>query len=201
MPKPPRTNTSFTRILIGLIILLSLAASFFAYQYLSMKKDDSKPYFLFTMKSQSGTLKQSVSGEWKLTLQNPDNDTVYFSDRPYRIAGSVSSRKFINDWSKLGFNKNPPNAALSLDPQLNKGNRQDTIIVTLNNPEVNLLTQTITFNIAQSDNPTGGLESFKKRLDTSVPEKFIEPTLFIDISDQITTLEEAESFNSYVQQA
>lgn len=159
----------------------------------------SEPSFLFVMKAKSGSLMKTPDGIWKLTLNMPDDKVIYFSDRPYRIAGSSGSQKFISDWKEFGFDKNPPNAAVSLDPKLNKGEDQDTVIVTLQNPLIDPLKQTITFTILQSGNPSGSLESFKKKMDQSVPEQFMEPILFIDLSDLITG-EYAESFNSYTLQ-
>jgi hypothetical protein len=73
--------------------------------------DDSKtPRFLYVLSAESGSLK-----EGKLTLKKIPA-VIYFSDRPYRVAGQLSLNKFINGWSKGAdsFETVPPNAVLSI---------------------------------------------------------------------------------------
>jgi hypothetical protein len=42
--------------------------------------------------------------------------TIFFSDRPYRVAGHVRTAEFIGHWDKGSdnFAENPPNATLSI---------------------------------------------------------------------------------------
>jgi hypothetical protein len=42
--------------------------------------------------------------------------TIFFSDRPYRVAGQVRTAEFIGHWDKGSdnFAENPPNATLSV---------------------------------------------------------------------------------------
>lgn len=51
-----------------------------------------------------------------LTLGGLGPATVYFSDRPQRLAGLMSYQAFVNLWnkSKAGFAADPPNAALAI---------------------------------------------------------------------------------------
>jgi len=51
----------------------------------------------------------------KLTLKDVSPVTVMFSDRPERIAGHMSTKRFVPFWSegKDSFLKDPPNATLS----------------------------------------------------------------------------------------
>jgi hypothetical protein len=187
------------QLIIGLLVIIALTSSFFTYQYLNLKSQSSEAFFLFVLKAKSGSLKKAPDQTWKLTVSDPGK-IIYFSDRPQRIAGEKNVTDFINNWSKFGFDKNPPNAALSLDSKLNKGTDQDTIIVTLQNPIFDPKLNTVTFTVIQSANPSSGLESFKQKLDSSVPEEFIQPALFIDFSDQ-SNINNAESWNSFVYQA
>lgn len=68
------------------------------------------PPFHRTMNAIAVTLSEGV-----LTMQGITPDTLYFSDRPDRIVGRVSTREFVDHWSKGkdSFEANPPNAVLS----------------------------------------------------------------------------------------
>ena len=52
----------------------------------------------------------------KLTLQGLAPTTLFFSDRPDRVTGHISSEEFVASWGqgKDSFASNPPNAALSI---------------------------------------------------------------------------------------
>ena len=69
--------------------------------------------FLFVQSGfTSGILDQATDGvqSWMLTLQGAPAQTVFFSDRPERIAGAMSTQRFLET---LDFSpNNPPNAAL-----------------------------------------------------------------------------------------
>jgi hypothetical protein len=71
---------------------------------------DHEVEFLFVQNAVAVTLSEGV-----LTLQGITPDTLYFSDRPDRIVGRVSTREFVDHWSKGkdSFEANPPNAVLS----------------------------------------------------------------------------------------
>src|SRR4029453_8992228 len=51
----------------------------------------------------------------RLTLRGVSPTTLFFSDRPKRIAGHVLTQRFLADWDKGddSFGKDPPNAPLS----------------------------------------------------------------------------------------
>jgi hypothetical protein len=61
------------------------------------------------------TAKGATLADGKLTLKGVSPMTVYFSDRPTRIAGHVATSEMIPLWSerKNSFVKDPPNATLS----------------------------------------------------------------------------------------
>ncbi len=52
----------------------------------------------------------------KLTLKGVSPATVYFSDRPKRLAGHMDTKEFVPFWSegKDSFLKDPPNATVSI---------------------------------------------------------------------------------------
>jgi hypothetical protein len=66
--------------------------------------------YMFVFGAKSG----SVEGD-TLTLNGVPN-VVYFSGRPYRMAGHMDAHTFVKAWidGKDGFSKDPPNAVLSM---------------------------------------------------------------------------------------
>ncbi len=114
---------------------------------------------LFVQNAKSG----SFDGA-KLIL-NGISPTVYFSDRPYRIAGSIKTSGFVDIWHEgdKSFEVDPPNAALSL---LDEG-QEVTVIVELKNPTV------------QGDSIVYDAQVLNGQL----PQQFGEASLFIDGSD------------------
>lgn len=52
----------------------------------------------------------------KLTLHGLAPTTLFFSDRPDRVTGHISSEEFVDSWDKgdESFASDPPNAALSI---------------------------------------------------------------------------------------
>lgn len=65
--------------------------------------------YLFVQVSQSGTF----DGE-RLTLHDVSAQTVFFSDRPKRVAGHLPTTQFLEQWKPGGsFQSDPPNASLA----------------------------------------------------------------------------------------
>ena len=75
------------------------------------KKQESSPQFLFVQSAKSFTF-----ADGKLSLHGVSPHTIYFTDRPVRIAGHITVKEYI-DWgrdAKDSFTKNPPNGTLSI---------------------------------------------------------------------------------------
>src|SRR5690242_7400967 len=93
-----------------------------------------KPVFMFVQVADSGALqpKQDAPGQYVLTLRGIAPQTVYFSDRPLRMAGHMPTGEFLK---RLGFSdQNPPNAAVAVE---GAAADEDTIIVELRRPVYN----------------------------------------------------------------
>jgi len=64
------------------------------------------------------TAKDVVMGKGRLTLIGVSPTTIFFSDRPKRIAGHMTTADFVGEWkegkSKESFHADPPNATLSI---------------------------------------------------------------------------------------
>ena len=70
-----------------------------------------------------------------LTLEGVTPSTLYFSDRPERVVGHLTTEQFVDDWG-LGpnsFESDPPNAVLTFaDPE---GTLED-VVVELRSPRL-----------------------------------------------------------------
>jgi hypothetical protein len=92
---------------------------------------DKKVPMLFVQTAKGATL---VNG--KLTLAGVSPMTVYFSDRPTRVAGHIATSEMVPLWSegKDSFLKDPPNATLST---FTADGRVANVVVELRNPGLN----------------------------------------------------------------
>jgi hypothetical protein len=73
-----------------------------------------------------------------LRLVKVDQQTLYFADRPERIAGHLKMAGYLEEWTaqagKNNFSKDPPNATLSV---YEPGHSDNTVVVVeINNPVV-----------------------------------------------------------------
>jgi len=88
---------------------------------------DQEVEFLFVQNAIAVTL-----SEGSLSMIGITPETLYFSDRPDRIVGRVTTEEFIDHWSKGedSFAANPPNAVLSVL----QGPAPQDIVVVLQDP-------------------------------------------------------------------
>jgi hypothetical protein len=89
---------------------------------------DKKVPMLFVQTAKGAAL---VDG--KLTLKGVSPMTVYFSDRPTRVAGHIATTEMVPLWSegKDSFLKDPPNATLST---FTSDGKVANVVVELRNP-------------------------------------------------------------------
>ncbi len=85
--------------------------------------------FLFVQGADSVSL---ADGVLKMGGVNPA--TLYFSDRPDRVAGHLTTQEFVDTWGDGddSFASNPPNATLSILT----GDQPQEIVVTLTEPRL-----------------------------------------------------------------
>ncbi len=69
-----------------------------------------RPSYLFVQTAKSGTFDGI-----QVTLHDV-SPTIYFSDRPYRVAGHIATPLFVTNWKQGpgNFEADPPNATLSV---------------------------------------------------------------------------------------
>ncbi len=90
----------------------------------------------------------------RLTLRGVSPVTLFFSDRPERIAGNMTTEAFLPFWSegKDSFLSEPPNADLSI---LEDGTLRQTVVV-LRDPELDGSDLHYTVEIISGDMPVLG---------------------------------------------
>jgi len=121
------------------------------------RSDKPKVELLFVQNGVSGTFDGKT-----LTLRGV-GPTLYFSDRPERITGNLSTAEFVGHWTKGAdsFASNPPNATLSVFG----AKEVSSSVVVLTNPKLDRNTLSYTVKV----------------LEGKVPASFKESSLFIDI--------------------
>jgi hypothetical protein len=80
-----------------------------------------------------------------VTLHGLAPSTLFFSDRPQRVVGHMTSKKFVSEWGdgENSFAEDPPNAVVSF---LEDGNAvPEEVTLTLRDPR--LVNDTLTYNI------------------------------------------------------
>src|SRR5262245_5722968 len=116
------------------------------------------PQVQFVQTASGVTFKDGV-----LTLKDAAPTTVFFSDRPERLAGHIRNDLFTKLWSegRNSFKSDPPNAALSVfDPQ----GQPTQAVVMLSNPRLD----------------GKNIQYDARVLTGSIPQAGAESTLFID---------------------
>lgn len=128
----------------------------------------------------SGILDQATEGvqSWMLTLQGAPAQTAYFTDRPERIAGAMSTADFL---ATLDFSSSdPPNAALVIDTE----DGSDVVILELADPLYDADAATLTFITKILDVDMLEASGFGFSTDPlaaeSAPAEFGLASLFID---------------------
>jgi len=116
--------------------------------------------FLFVQTAQGLAFNKSNG---TLTLTGVSPVTVFFSDRPERIAGNMKTAHFIPFWSegKDSFKLNPPNADISLLD----GGKLTQVVVELREPKLN----------------GGDLSYSVSVLEGEMPAKASDVSVFIDV--------------------
>ncbi|MEJ2335510.1 MAG: hypothetical protein P8Y26_07725 [Gemmatimonadales bacterium] len=94
------------------------------------RAQDQEVEWLFVQTADSVTLKDG-----ELTLFGISPATLFFSDRPERIAGHGLTAEFVTFWQRIaddGFGADPPNATLAIV----SNDVADDVVLTLMTPEL-----------------------------------------------------------------
>ena len=109
--------------------------------------------FLFVQSAKGMTYDKATN---KLTLTGVSPATIFFSDRPERIAGNMRTADFVPFWSKGkdSFLKDPPNADISIV----EGKEMRQVVAVLQNPELKGDSLSYTVKVLQGDMPAKGAD-------------------------------------------
>jgi hypothetical protein len=115
--------------------------------------EDAKPMFMFVHIADD--LKSDPAAN-TLRLVNVNQQTLYFSDRPVRIAGHMKMADYLEEWKKGedNFGDDPPNATLSV---YEPGQPDNTLaVVELTHPVVDGADLVYTYKLIDGTMPKGG---------------------------------------------
>ena len=117
------------------------------------KEAGTEADFLFVQTAKSLSFDKSTN---KLTLEGVSSTTLFFSDRPERIAGNMKTAAFVPFWSKGedSFLKDPPNA----DVSILEGDKLQQVVVVLQAPAIKNDTLTYTVKVLQGEMPAKGAD-------------------------------------------
>jgi hypothetical protein len=117
----------------------------------AVKEPTKQADFLFVQTAKGMSFDKSTS---KLTLEGVSPITLFFSDRPERIAGNMRTTAFVPFWStgKDSFLSDPPNADISIL----EGDKLRQIVAVLQTPMLKNETLTYTVKVLQGEMPAKG---------------------------------------------
>ena len=113
-PDASRRNFLKTGVTIaGATLLADVLKSTETLASSTAQSDQDEVQYLFVQNA-----KNVVIAKGQLTLVGANPTTIFFSDRPKRIAGHLTTEDFVLDWiegtGKESFHTDPPNATLSV---------------------------------------------------------------------------------------
>lgn len=138
------------------IAATALAASLAPFRSALVQAAEDPPKhadFLFVQSAKAMTFNKEMS---KLTLVGVSPVTVFFSDRPERIAGNMKTAAFVPFWrkGKDSFLSDPPNADISIL----EGDKLQQVVAVLEAPEMKGDSLTYTVKVLQGDMPAKGAD-------------------------------------------
>ncbi|WP_141701096.1 hypothetical protein [Methyloceanibacter methanicus] len=92
----------------------------------------------------------------KIRLVDVNQQSLYFSDRPVRVAGHIPMAAYMKEWTEApdDFNDDPPNATLSVYEPGKKEN--SVVVIELLNPVVDGKDLVYDYNLIEGEMPKGG---------------------------------------------
>lgn len=115
--------------------------------------EEKKADFLFVQTAKSMAFDPETN---KLTLENVSPVTLFFTDRPERVAGNMNTTRFIPFWSEGedSFKSDPPNADISIVD----GETLKQTVVELESPSLDGDTLTYTVKVIKGEMPKAGTD-------------------------------------------
>jgi len=138
-------------------------------------QEQEDPSYLFAHSASGGSFESIDGDKYILTLSNPDEKVIYFSDRPYREVGREKLGIFLDT---LGFEiGDAPNAVITTE---DKNGEKTMIVAELTEPIWNRDDNILIYKATILKDQTGALAEYGE--DVNIPESFAKATFFIDSS-------------------
>src|SRR5215470_10790841 len=140
---------------VGLVFLLLAAMLSMASAATTSSTPAEAPQLMFVQSAEDLKVDPAKS---TFRLVKVNQQTLYFSDRPQRIAGHVKMADYLKEWTakagKDNFGANPPNATLSV---YEPGQPDNTLVViTITNPVVDGADIVYSYKIINGTMPASG---------------------------------------------
>jgi hypothetical protein len=136
-----------------LLVAAAVLPGFAASQAPSAAAGKSEAQIMFVQSAEDLRVDAAKS---TLRLVKVNQQTLYFSDRPKRIAGNLKMADYLKTWTEgpNNFGKDPPNATLSI---YEPGNADPTlVVVTLMKPVVDGADLVYTYKLVEGKMPAKG---------------------------------------------
>jgi len=141
----------FTTAAVGSVAALGSSFGF----TLGAEGEEAKPMLMFVQISED--LKADTTAQ-TIRLVKVAQQTLYFADRPERIAGHIKMSDYLTEWtSKAGknnFGMDPPNATLSVYEPGQANNK--VAVMTITNPKVEGADLVYDYKLINGTIPTNG---------------------------------------------
>jgi len=139
---------------------------------------DIQPSALFLLYSDRGTLTDNGDGSWVFTMNEPWDQVVSFTDRPFRDASNVPLDSWLDAWEANGFADSPPNTAITMSID-GRSDEIDWAIMTLFDPR-RLDDGSVQFDARFLQLPDGGAAFYPTLPGSGVKPSFFTTQVFID---------------------
>ena len=145
-----RLNHAFLVFLLAAAVVLSMTA------WAKTSAISAEAPQLMFVQSADDFKVDSVKSTFRLVKVN--QQTLYFSDRPQRIAGHLKMADYLKEWTtqagKDNFKADPPNATLSIyEPEKPENT---IVVVTLTNPVVDGADLVYSYKVLDGTMPANG---------------------------------------------
>jgi hypothetical protein len=139
------------------------------------EENQVQPEFLMVQEANKGTFQKNSDGTYTLALEDANPYTVYFSNAPEKIAGSVSTGDFTEafNWKEL------PNAAIVI----REGDEKEDVAVIqiIEKPQYDAGAKKLVYKAKMIGDYNGeNLKYFYAKKDDSIPSSFGWVSLFLD---------------------
>ena len=140
---------------VAILALLAVALIVGIRNSEAQEKKDEKVQLLFVQTAEN--LKVDAAAK-TLRLVKVNQQVLYFSDRPQRIAGHLTMADYLKEWTakagKDNFGANPPNAALSVYESEDKDST--LVVVEITNPKVDGADMVYNYKLIEGKMPAAG---------------------------------------------